>query len=81
MSDAQPGIVVSTTDFDRLTALLDDLPPGESERLRPLSEELERAELLDPRDMPHDVVTMHSTVRFSLDAAAGDLRLTLVYPD
>jgi regulator of nucleoside diphosphate kinase len=81
MNPTQPGIFVSTTDFDRLTALLDGLPPGESDRLRRLAEELDRADILPPRDMPPDVVTMHSTVRFSIGAVGADLRLTLVYRD
>ena len=61
--------------------MLDDLPSAELVRLGRLAEELDRAELLAPRDMPPDVVTMHSTVRFSIGAAGDDLRLTLVYPD
>ena len=81
MNPTPPAIFVSTTDFDRLTAMLDALPSAELVRLGRLAEELDRAELLAPRDMPPDVVTMHSTVRFSIGAAADDLRLTLVYPE
>lgn len=81
MNTTQPGIFVSTIDFDRLTAMLEDLPSAELVRLGRLAAELDRAELLAPQDMPPDVVTMHSTVRFSIGEVGDDLRLTLVYPD
>lgn len=64
--------------MDRLEALLDKLPqnfPGRDA----LEAELDRADVLDPQDMPADVVTMNSTVRFSLQGTENSQTLTLVY--
>ncbi|MBV2128746.1 nucleoside diphosphate kinase regulator [Arsukibacterium indicum] len=74
----QPEITLSTTDFDRLDALLsktsEDIP-GYSK----LSQELERANLVAPEQLPDNVVSMNSTVRFRL-ANGKTTTLTLVYP-
>ena len=39
-----------------------------------------RAEIRDPADMPPDVVTMNSTVRFKMQNSENEFCLTLVYP-
>jgi regulator of nucleoside diphosphate kinase len=73
-------IVLTSLDFDRLEALLDSLPgnafPGRAE----LQAELERAEIVAPDRIPPDVVTMNSTVRFTIAESGETFRLTLVYP-
>ena len=79
MATQKPAITVSSLDMDRLEALLDKLPqnfPGRDA----LEAELDRADVLDPQDMPADVVTMNSTVRFSLQCTENSQTLTLVYP-
>lgn len=49
--------------------------------LADLRTELERADIVDSADVPHDVVTMNSTVRLR-DLDSGDTEsYTLVYPD
>jgi regulator of nucleoside diphosphate kinase len=51
-----------------------------SSYLQQLAAELERAEVVSPRDMPADVITMNSKVLLT-DIASGEaLELTLVYP-
>ena len=45
-----------------------------------LEEELERAAVVAPEDIPGDVVTMNSTVKFRVDASNEEFTLTLVYP-
>jgi regulator of nucleoside diphosphate kinase len=76
-----PTIILSTTDYDRLDALLSRPEiralPG-AERLRA---EIERAELLEPEAMPADVVTMRSTLRCTDLTGNREMRFTLVYPD
>jgi regulator of nucleoside diphosphate kinase len=48
--------------------------------LQQLAAELERAEVVSPRDMPADVITMNSKVLLT-DITTGEaLELTLVYP-
>ena len=79
MDTTKPSIVLSTLDMDRIEALMDKLPsnfPG----LSTLQAELDRADVLEPQDMPADVVTMNSTVRFTLLESGKQQTLTLVYP-
>ena len=45
-----------------------------------LEAELDRADVLEPKDMPADVVTMNSTVRFTLKESGKTSTLQLVYP-
>ncbi len=70
---------MTSLDFDRLEAILDALPtqtfPGKTE----LRGELDRAEVVEPQDVPPDVVTMNSKVRFVLESGE-EFSLTLVYP-
>lgn len=76
----KPQIVLSSLDLDRIEALLAALPssvfPGKAE----LQSELDRADVLEPKDMPPTVVTMNSTVAFTLLETGKEFRLTLVYP-
>jgi regulator of nucleoside diphosphate kinase len=78
--NARPNIVISSLDAERLEALLASLPkdtfPGRAE----LEAELARAEIVDPKDIPSTVVTMNSTVRFSVASSTEQFTLTLVYP-
>ena len=73
-----PPIVVSSLDLERIEALLD--AQGQLPGVQALRDELARAEILAPEQMPADVVTMNSTVRVA-DVDSGDVHeLTLVYP-
>ncbi len=74
----KPGILISTTDYDRLYIMLDKLPG--SEATARLADELERAEILDPATMPPNVVTMHATVMFTLLSTQKSFTYKLVYP-
>lgn len=79
MDHTKPAIVLSTLDMDRIEALMAKLPsnfPGRDT----LQAELDRADVLDPQDMPADVVTMNSTVCFTLLESGTQQTLTLVYP-
>lgn len=73
-------IIITSTDAERLEALLDSLPddafPGKTD----LEEELERAVIVAPQDVPPTVVTMNSTVKFKLLPSDNEFCLTLVYP-
>ena len=79
MDHTKPSIVLSTLDMDRIEALMEKLPsnfPG----LSTLQAELDRADVLEPQDMPADVVTMNSRVQFSLLESGKQQTLHLVYP-
>ncbi len=76
----QPNIIISELDAQRLESLLASLPskafPGKSA----LEAELERADIVDVKDVPSNVVTMNSTVEFRVSSSNEVFRLTLVYP-
>lgn len=76
----RPPIVLSTVDADRLERLLESLSATTVPGMLELQAELARAELVEPEQVPADVVTMNSTVRFTVENAAQDFQLTLVYP-
>lgn len=74
----KPQILISSLDLDRIEALLAAAPAfaGKAD----LEAELDRADVVEPAQMPPDVVTMNSTVQFELLETRQDFRLTLVYP-
>ena len=77
----KPDITISTLDLDRLYDLIESLPnkkniPGIDE----LEKELDRAQSLDPKNMPPSIVTMNSTVKFIIQSTQKEFELTLVYP-
>jgi|SRR5687768_2590223 len=76
----RPQIVLTSQDLERLENLLESLPansvPGSAELLS----ELARAEIVESEQIPPSVVTMNSTVRFSMDSSGEEFCLTLVYP-
>lgn len=76
----KPAIIISSLDMDRLEALLEssatDGLPGKAA----LQSELARAEIVEPGQVPPNVVTMNSTVRFATGAQDQEFELTLVYP-
>ena len=76
----KPNIIVSEQDADRLDKLLASLPEKEFSAREALEAELDRAEILPSTEMPNDVVTMNSTVRFHVSSSKDDFCLTLVYP-
>ena len=76
----KPTIVISSRDADRLERLLDSPAgkafPGRAE----LQDELGRADIVEPEEVPPTVVTMNSTVRFKVEGSSEEFCLTLVYP-
>ena len=75
-----PEITISTLDLNRIDQLLDRLPPAQASTRDALSDELARAAVVEPWDMPPSVVTMNSTVRFRLEDAGGEWCRTLDNP-
>lgn len=74
-------IYVTTNDMHRLQALIEGMSSGRlAEAADALESELASAVVVPPEEIPGDVVTMNSQVRF-LDEATGHQReITLVYP-
>ena len=77
MSDS---MVVSWLDLERLERVLDRLSPAQARARDALLSELEHAQLVEPWEMPPDVVTMNSRVRFTISPPGEELCLTLSYP-
>lgn len=78
--NTKPHIIITSLDAERLEILLDSLPkdafPGKAD----LEDELERAQIVDPREVPGTVVTMNSKVKFRIQPSGEEFCLTLVYP-
>jgi regulator of nucleoside diphosphate kinase len=76
----KPKITITSNDAERLEALLASFPnrafPGRDE----LEAELARAEIVDAENIPPNVVTMNSRVRFRIESSQEAFYLTLVYP-
>lgn len=74
-------MLVTTQDFERLERLIETYAAQrDRSAIVALEEELERAEVVDPADIPPDVVTMNSTVRFVDEQTAEEHEMTIVYP-
>ena len=74
-----PPLVLSRLDCDRLEALLDK-PAQAGPAFDALRDEIARAEVREPRDMPGDAITMNSTARFVDETSGQEREMTLVYP-
>lgn len=73
-------IIISSLDADRLQRIIDNLPASSSAVGERLEEELARADIVEPKQIPSTVVTMNSTVRFKVDSSDEEFTMTLVYP-
>ncbi|ELR67935.1 Regulator of nucleoside diphosphate kinase [Photobacterium marinum] len=75
----KPKIIISEMDEMRLEALLDTIPDSVLTKQR-LEDELDRADIVDSKEVPPNVVTMNATVRFAISTSDEEMNLTLVYP-
>lgn len=74
-------IVVTEQDCERLQRLIERHARGRSAReCEALDAELERAEIVGAAEVPADVVTMNSRVRFGDVGGVAQHEATLVYP-
>ena len=76
-------IYITEVDYNRLSGLIDrtrERAGADREYLNKLETELDRAEIVDPKDIPGDVVTMRSKVRLK-DLVSGESNTySLVFP-
>ena len=79
-SGLPPSIVVSTRDMARLEALLDSPALSRHPAAVALAQELERAQVLPPEEIPEGIVTMHSRVDCEDELHNEKHSLTLFYP-
>ena len=75
----KPNIILSEQDLHRLETMLEH-----QSKLTPtmehLEEELARAEVVAPKDVPANVVSMNATVLITIAPAVEPTEITLVYP-
>ncbi len=76
----KPNIILTKNDLERLERLIDKTPTSQFPNKAGLEAELERAEVVEPENIPNTVVTMNSTVRFLELPDAGEFSRTLVFP-
>lgn len=76
----KPDITISSLDAERLEQLLESLPQSGVAGRTELEAELARATVVAPQQMPPNVVTMNSTVKFVMLASGEEFEMTLVYP-
>lgn len=77
---SRPTIIINELDAERIDRLLEQPVFASLPVAAALNDELDRAQMCAPQDMPADVVTMNSQVKFR-DLATGEVRTrTLVYP-
>ena len=74
------NLVISSLDADRLHDLLLTNRNGSLKGVEALQAELDRANVVEPEEIPPSVVTMNSTVRFGIVDSSEAFHLTLVYP-
>ena len=78
------NIYITKPDHERLTKLIEIARERESdanrEYLDRLEEELERAEVVQQKDIPADVITMRSTVRLKDLDTSEEMIYGLVFP-
>jgi regulator of nucleoside diphosphate kinase len=75
------NIYITKQDQQKLAELMSSIPHDRRGDLAMLIEELDRAIIVEPQDIPKDVVTMNSRIEVE-DTDSGELMtLSLVYPD
>ena len=80
---ASKTIYITTFDFDRLSDLIDAYRNSAHQKKVPvdvLEKELERAKIVDPKNVPSDVVTMNSTAHLQDLQTKEEIVCTLVFP-
>lgn len=76
-------IYITAFDYERLSGMIERMRErnrADKEYLNKLEAELDRAEIVDPKDIPADVITMRSKVRLK-DLVSGETNIySLVFP-
>ena len=81
MTVKTPSITMSSLDWERLDRLVNLETYSRLPGVEALEEEMNRANVVEPTEVPPEVVTMNSTVEFIDDKTGQTFQMTLVYPD
>jgi len=79
-SGLPPSIIVSSHDMDRLDAMLESPAVSKTPAALALADELNRATVLAPDQIPEGIVMMHSRVECEDDVTGEKHVLNLVFP-
>ena len=77
----KPAITMSSLDWERIDRLLENPAYSRMPGVDALQSEMDRAHVVEPTEVPPEVVTMNSTVEFINDQGGQKFEMTLVYPD
>ena len=80
-SPTTPRLIMSARDARRLEALIASPSAAGNETAELLGEEIARAELREPQDLPPDVVTMNSSVTVLDESTGAERTVRVVYPN
>lgn len=78
------GIFITSKDQERLEKLIqleEEFATDSKAPLQELKDELKRAVITEPQDIPRDVITMRSQVLLKDLSCGEEMVYTLVYPD
>ena len=81
MTVKKPSITMSSLDWERPVRLVNLETYSRLPGVEALEEEMNRANVVEPTEVPPEVVTMNSTVEFIDDKTGQTFQMTLVYPD
>lgn len=77
----RPPITLSSSDYERLTQMLMSNKYRHLPGIDELQDELDRANVVEPGELPNDVITVNSSARFIDETSNEQFEITLVYPD
>lgn len=73
-------IYITQSDIEKLRSLIAIYNGNDAPYVECLEEELDRAQIVDQKDIPHDVVTMNSIVRIKYLDTGEEKTFALVFP-
>ncbi|NLG74442.1 MAG: nucleoside diphosphate kinase regulator [Chloroflexi bacterium] len=80
----QPTIYITKSDAEKLRQLIQKANYSEyrgSPYLKQLAGELEKAQIVEPKEVPPDVITLNSKVRLVDEDLGEEMIYTLVFPE
>lgn len=76
---AKPNIIISLQDLHRLETMLEHQFKLTT-TMQHLEDELARANVVEPQDVPNNIVTMNAKVLIQITPGTESFEVTLVYP-
>ena len=76
---AKPNIIVSEQDLNRLETMLEHQKVL-TDTMKHLEDELARADVVEAKEVPTNVVTMNAKVEITIAPSTESIEVTLVYP-